>query len=290
MKHYDAEEFRWALLEFRRAFEISQNYRVLYNIGRINEKLNQYADATRAFDQYLRLGGKDIGTQRRSEVQRDLAALRPKTARLRIRVPVDGAEVFVNNRRVGLTPLRGGVTVDAGEHFISVRHPQYAQEEKRLVVAAGDTVEERLALHPPREPWTALTVTDLEQARTRVSHSRVRQQESEPRGLDSTTQTIWITTGVLAVGASVTGGLALVNANKLAALRNSPGSTQEERTSARLNARGLALASDALISAAAFSGVTALYLTLWPKRVAPEVRAQTRIGVQGPQVALIHHY
>jgi hypothetical protein len=76
----------------------------------------------------------------------------------------------------------------------------------------------------------------------------------------------WGTTGVLAVGAGVTGAVALSHANDLASLRNSPDSTAAERDAAASQARAYGIASDALTAAAITAGTVSIVATIRPKR------------------------
>ena len=157
VKYYEGGDYRWALLEFQRAFELSGNYRILYNLARVSEELNTYAEATRAFEEYLRLGGDDIDKQRQQEVERELETLRPKLAHLTLSINVEGAEAIVDNKPFGESPLSKAIVLDAGEHFITVRHDGYVEAEKRVVVAAGDTLQETLTLQKePTQTPTAI--------------------------------------------------------------------------------------------------------------------------------------
>src|SRR5688500_11544745 len=61
---YDEGDFNLALIEFKRAYDISPNYRVLYNIGQVNIQLFNYAAARKALGQYLEDGGQEISSGR----------------------------------------------------------------------------------------------------------------------------------------------------------------------------------------------------------------------------------
>ncbi|MBN1918933.1 MAG: PEGA domain-containing protein [Verrucomicrobia bacterium] len=292
VKYYEGGDFRWALLEFQRAYDLSPNYRILYNLGRVNQELNTYADATRAFEDYLRLGGDDIDAQRREEVLREIEALRPKLASLTITVSVAGAEVIVDNRSIGHSPLGSPISVDGGAHFVAVRHSGHVQQEKRIVLAAGDTVEQTFTLKRTR--------SELSRAVPAVAGSRAGVAPaprpappgapSERSGLSFAAMATWVGTGALAAGAAVTGALAYTQAKDLAELRDSPYSMQAERDSLGHKARMLAVASDALTGAAVLAGATALYLTFGGGSDGPAERDRARVGLAGTQVTFAYHY
>src|SRR6266478_2010920 len=57
---YDENNFRGALVEFQRAYELAPSYRILFNIGQVEMELQDYAGALTAYARYLREGGPDI--------------------------------------------------------------------------------------------------------------------------------------------------------------------------------------------------------------------------------------
>lgn len=77
---YDEGDFRLALVELERAYEIAPSYKLLYNIGQIHMQLGEYARAQRAFRRYLDEGGAEITPERRTEVEKDLATVNGRIA------------------------------------------------------------------------------------------------------------------------------------------------------------------------------------------------------------------
>jgi tetratricopeptide (TPR) repeat protein len=292
VKYYEGGDFRWALLEFQRSYELSGNYRILYNLGRVNEELNTYADATRAFEEYLRLGGDDIDAQRRDQVVHELETLRPKLASVTITVSVEGAEVVVDNRSIGRSPLGTAILLDGGEHFVVVRRPGYAQEEKRVVVAAGDAIDEAFTLRRQRsERGGAVPATaGPRAAATSAPRSPPRGAASRRDGLSFAAKAFWVGTGALALGAATTGVLAYMQAKDLARLRDSPDSTRPDRDAVAHKARILAITSDVLTGATALAGVTALYFTFGSKDGSPEQRDRARVGLAGTLLTFDYYY
>ncbi len=283
VKYYEAGDYRWALLEFRRSFELSGNYRVLYNLGRVNDELNQYADAIDAYETYLSRGGNEVEPARRAEVERDLELLRSRTARLTITVSVQDAEVLVDNRVIGKSPLPQSVRLDAGEHFITARRPGYDQEERRIVVASGDAVEERLDLR--ERPRGVLPASPMKAAHRQSPQGPAKRDS----GTSMFTTAAWIGTGTLAAAAGVTGALAWMQADKLAELRDTPTSSADERSKARSRGRLLATTSDVLTAAAVVTGGTALYLTLSGGDDSPSTdRGVAKLGLTGTQLVFTY--
>lgn len=77
----NAGEYEQALGAFRRAYEASPHFAVLYNIAQAERLLGQRERALEAFERYLREGGDALASERRSEVQTEIDALKAELAR-----------------------------------------------------------------------------------------------------------------------------------------------------------------------------------------------------------------
>ncbi|HUJ57598.1 MAG TPA: hypothetical protein VLX92_03885 [Kofleriaceae bacterium] len=153
---YDANNFRGALVEFQRAYELAPNYRLLYNIGQVDLELQDYAAALTALTRYLREGGPDVPRDRLQQVNQDIERLKGRVGTVTVQT-VAGAEVLVDDASVGYAPLPDPIPVNAGRHKFTVhaagRDPvtrviDVAGLEKLTVALAlptGDTG----AVHPP---------------------------------------------------------------------------------------------------------------------------------------------
>ncbi len=69
------KRFEAALQEFEKAYELYQNYKILYSIGRTAEKLGQNERARSAYDRYLADGGSKVSKERWAKVKSDIARL-----------------------------------------------------------------------------------------------------------------------------------------------------------------------------------------------------------------------
>jgi tetratricopeptide (TPR) repeat protein len=237
---YDEGDYKLALVEFTRAYELAPNYHLLYNIGEVQLQLGRYASAMRSLKEYLQQGGADVPPDRRKDVERDIASLRQKTATFSVKVSVPGATVELDQETLGTAPI-APETVDGGEHRVRVTKPGYLPYEQTLVLGAGDVRDIFVTLVP---------------LPTGGGPARPVERPSHPEIWIS-----WIATGALAVGAGVTGYIALDNNSKLNTLRNTAGSNPLDRQNEADQARGFAIASDVLLAATAVSGAFALYFT-----------------------------
>ncbi len=138
--------FRAALVEFQRAYDIAPDFRLLYNIGQAQVQVQDYLGANRSYERYLADGGSDVDPARREEVETALTALRERVARLVIRVDKEGADVFVDDLRVGTSPMAGTVAVNLGRHRVYARLSDGGAGEKVIDVAGGDLLEVDLVI------------------------------------------------------------------------------------------------------------------------------------------------
>lgn len=143
---YREGAFRAALIEFNRAYALKPHYRLLYNMGQTQLELGDYLAATEALRTYLEEGGSEVAPARRAEVEKKLANLRERVAFIAITVNRDGAEVFVDDRNVGKSPIAKSVAVNLGRHRVSARGDDDATASQVVDVAGGDVAEVELNL------------------------------------------------------------------------------------------------------------------------------------------------
>ena len=127
---YNEGSFEAALAEFRRAYQISPNYRLLYNIAQTYFDLHDYVNSSKNLKQYLQEGGNEIAATRRLEVSDLNQKLEDRIAYLDIVCNLDGADIRVDDLSVGVSPLTSAVPVNAGPRRISavkLGHPVAAR-------------------------------------------------------------------------------------------------------------------------------------------------------------------
>ena len=127
----DGAKYDEALRQFRRAYEILNNWKVLGNLGICAMKLERDGEAIEAFDKYLAGGGKDLDKDERAQVERDLATLKAQVAKVDITLPASGVvsdqrtnirgDRVVNDYPVSGTSVALGV--HPGHHTIVARLP-----------------------------------------------------------------------------------------------------------------------------------------------------------------------
>jgi tetratricopeptide (TPR) repeat protein len=196
---YSQGDYQGALLEFRRAYEITPNGSVLYNIAETEYQLRDYASALTTFERYLVEAGNTDA--HRVEVETNIIELRSHVGRLTINTIPRGAEVSVGGRVVGKTPFDNPVVVGVGHVRVTATMPGRTPASREVEVAAQEELTVLLQLAPlpvakaalPRAP--AVTLVDAAPARA--------------SGSSSLRSAGWIAAGVLGAGAIAMGVLAI---------------------------------------------------------------------------------
>lgn len=272
-------DYRAALVEFRRAYELSHNYRVLYNIGQAEFELQDYAGALRSFQRYLAEGGPEVEADRRAAVEADIKRLSARVARLTLKVNVAGAEVLVDDVPAGTSPLKEPLMVSAGRRKITVSRGDVPTFTRVLDLAGGDT--------------TTLTVDlALPAAAPAPSGAPLASSSSSipapPPPPPPSRTGFWVSltaTSVLAIGATTTGILALrahSDADKKLGQRGASASAIE---SAQGRTSALALTTDILGGAAIAMGVVTLVLGTSADSTKEKPGAALSVGPRGAFVS-----
>jgi len=188
---YRERNYRAALIEFQRAYADSPHYKLLYNLGQASLELQEYASAIDYLTDYLKEGGAEISAERAAEVQQTLRYLESRIAYVRIVTNEAGAELYVDDTRVGKSPLAEAVRVGAGRHKFSAVREGQPPVERRIDVAAGDESEVRLDFQQ------AITYEPLAAAPA----APVEDSYEEPSSADYTAAIVMgATTGALLLG------------------------------------------------------------------------------------------
>jgi hypothetical protein len=265
VQFYNSGDYKLSLIEFRRSYELSKNYRILYNIGQVNQQLGNYTNALLALEQYLQTGGEEVDEERKTEVSANILVLRTRVAHIRVITNIEAPEILVDGFPVDTKDPRAKIALDPGDHRVDLRKNGYQSSGTVVALAAGDVSEVRI--HLLRVPASV----------------RLAQPVAAPvaRGGSTKLWIGWTTTAVTAVGAGVTGVLAAMQANELADLRNSSWSTQAQRDEVGGRAKTLAVVSDVLTLTAIAAGATSIYLTLRSDKVESSQRrtAVSRLAI-----------
>jgi len=262
-------DYRAALIEFRRAYELAPNYNVLYNIGNVYFQLQDYANALVSFEKYLAEGGANIDGKRRADVEKDIEKLRTRVARVEIVTSVPDADVTVDDVPVGKTPFAKPLIVNPGRHRIVATKEGRTSAARTIEVASFDAEKVTLDMPElaakPSETGTVPTALPTATA-TSTAPTSTGPVTPPPPPPKSIPWAGWGVTGALAVGAIATGALALSKNSELADLRTLQAGetppTKQQLTDAASTTSTFALVSNIFTGAAVVAGVVTLVFTI----------------------------
>jgi hypothetical protein len=146
VKLYEEDDFRAAVIEFNRAYELAPNWAVLYNVGQSYYQLRDYANALRILEKYEALGAASIPADRRAQVEKEVVELRGRLAHVAVLSNVVGAEILMDDAVLGQTPLPATQVVGAGRHTFRAAKTGYIAASQILDVAGGDNLTVTLTL------------------------------------------------------------------------------------------------------------------------------------------------
>jgi len=261
-------DFRAALIEFKKAYEVAPSYKVQYNIGQTCLELQDYACALAAFQRYLHEGDKGIPPTRRRDVEKEVARLGTLIAHVRFGANKEGAELAIDDVVVGKSPLKDPIVVGAGRHKFSATLAPLLPATKVVDVASGDTLDVSLELSEP----TVVAPTPVVVAPTpAVVAPAPAPAPPAPERAEAPSRAPFyigvVSTVALAAGAGVLGGLSLGAKGSLNDKAGQFGVTPQDMESARSDVKTLTVATDIVAGVAIVAGIvtTVLYFTTSPK-------------------------
>ncbi len=118
-EYYDTGQYKEAIDEFEKAYRLDPKPLLLYNIAQAYEKIGKLNKAVEYLKQFLEKDTKKTDT---ASVKNKIANLEARIRKTGIAVTSseDGADVFVDDVKVGVTPVSGVIPLEEGMHRIRV--------------------------------------------------------------------------------------------------------------------------------------------------------------------------
>ena len=135
-KLYEQGDVADALEKFQAAYAAYPSPKLMFNIGQCNRDLSRPVEAVVAFEKFL-AGAADASHEMAADARKAVAQLQKKLGRIQIDCETAGAEVSVDGRNVGLTPLPEPIWATPGRHQVTAKHASAAPGIEDVDVAAG---------------------------------------------------------------------------------------------------------------------------------------------------------
>ena len=135
---------------YKRAYELSRDPALLYNMGRALEALEDYPSALARYEEFARLASPELRA-RVPKLDEAIASLRLRVAKLSVGCNVPGARVLVRDRTVGETAAAGEplfVSLAAGPATLEVDADGYTPFVRSVVLPGGGSLAIEAQLVP----------------------------------------------------------------------------------------------------------------------------------------------
>ncbi len=118
---YDAKDFEGASVEFQRAYELSKNPRVLFNVAICQKNLAHYARAVAVLKRELAEGGTALSAVDQARVREAIETIETFVTTLDLNVSEPNATVSIDGREVeARSPFTAPIPIEVGIHTITI--------------------------------------------------------------------------------------------------------------------------------------------------------------------------
>jgi hypothetical protein len=267
---YKDRDFTAAMVEFKRAYELAPNYRVLYNLGQTARELRDYAAALSAFERYLSEGGAEVAVARRKEVTASIDELKKKVGKVKVTTNVTGAEITVDDAAVGVAPLGEPVVLNVGKHKLGASASGYTPVQ-RVVEIAGSS-----------EDAVTLELTKVDVLAPPVAGPNDPPQVPIEPVKTKTPRSVWIMGGVTVASGVVTGVMGGLSLSARSSLNKALGTFPGDGTAisdAQKRTKTFALVTDVAAGVTLASAVTTVVLYLVAPRSPEKPAPAATVGI-----------
>ncbi len=145
---YEAGDYEGALVQFKRAYELSRQPQVLFDVGLSLKNMARYAQAIATWETELGFREKlpKVDVQ---ALEAAIETLRPFVSTLQLSVNEVGAVISVDGEEVGRSPLVAPVPINVGKRVIRVsKAPDFLTSERTIEITKGQTAQLSVTLEP----------------------------------------------------------------------------------------------------------------------------------------------
>jgi hypothetical protein len=138
---YQDGDFANALVKFQVAYESSRDARLLWNVAACEKNLRRYTLVLAAVERYRREGGDLLSAQDRQDADELEKTIRSLVSSLEVTVNEPGAEIFLDDEKLGTSPLPGPVLIDVGARKLRVTKPGFTSQVLPQQVGGGSVLK-----------------------------------------------------------------------------------------------------------------------------------------------------
>ena len=136
--YYDKGQYELARASFLQAYALRKHPAVLLNLAQSSLKSGHALEASKYFQQFLKEHTTATEAQR-ADANRGLNDARTKLGRIDVVGATTGADVFIDDERIGMAPLDHSVDVEPGSHSVRMQGASGEQTVQVTAVAGQGT-------------------------------------------------------------------------------------------------------------------------------------------------------
>jgi hypothetical protein len=144
----DAKDYKGALVELKRAYDLSQNPRVLYNVGALEKLLTHYARAVDAWDRELKEGAGKLTPAEAAEARSSIAIVQQFVTTIEVTANETEATLYIDDYAIGKTPFAAPVRIDVGKHTLKLSKDGFVDAVQQVEVASGQKTPVSFKIEP----------------------------------------------------------------------------------------------------------------------------------------------
>ncbi len=143
---YGDKDYANAIVKFQRAYDLSKDPRLLWNVAVCEKNLRRYAKMLATIRRYQADGASLLTEEEKARAAEIVTTVATFVSALTVNVDEVGAEVFIDDEKVGTSPLAGPVTVDVGTRKIRVTKKGFKPKELPKPIPGGGALTVDLQL------------------------------------------------------------------------------------------------------------------------------------------------
>ncbi len=132
-----AKDWTKAQSSFRAAHAAAPNAQAVNGLANASYELQSWGEAYEAYDEFVRVYPDAMGKGARGVAEKRLKELESKTGAITILVNENGADVSIDDRKIGVTPVRALQRVTTGPHRVKVTKAGFAPFDKTVDVGSN---------------------------------------------------------------------------------------------------------------------------------------------------------
>ena len=137
---YADGDYANAILKFQRAYELSKDPRLLWNVAVCEKNLRRYSRMLSTIRRYEQEAADMLTEAEREQAREIIKTVEAFVSELDLRVSEEGAQVYIDDELVGTTPLTEPLVVNVGTRRIRVTKPGFKEAVVTREVTGGGKI------------------------------------------------------------------------------------------------------------------------------------------------------